>query len=125
MSTLLHLGVLLLFLGAVQCNERTLCDNGLMQRGDKPLSSCAICKVILKKIFMAIGSELSKDGIDTALNKVCVKSAGLKKICMSFIRKYKAKLVRILMSARNPHEACKRLNLCKIAQRVSSVSMKK
>ncbi|XP_053489007.1 prosaposin isoform X2 [Ictalurus furcatus] len=126
MSTLLHLGVLLLFLGAVQCKEQSLSDNGLMQRADKPLSSCSICEKILKKIFTSIGNELSKDNIDRALKLVCWKSPGpMKKICMSFIKKYKAKLVNILKSARNPHEACKRLNLCKKAPRVSFVSVKK
>ncbi|XP_017331955.1 prosaposin [Ictalurus punctatus] len=126
MSTLLHLGVLLLILGAVQCKERIPGDDGLAQRAGEPLSPCSICEKILKKIFTSIGNELSKDNIDRALNKVCEKSPGpIKKVCMSFIKKYKAKLVNILKSARNPHEACRRLNLCKKAPRVSFVSVKK
>ncbi|KAF7704786.1 uncharacterized protein LOC124390338 [Silurus meridionalis] len=121
MMAVFQFGVLLLLLGCVQGLEQIFNDNSLVietygrdvQKMHGSLSGCNICKMILKKIFTSIGKQLSKDKIDTALNKVCQPLKVIKAPCKSFIKKYKGKLVKAIMSAKNAPAACKQLTLCK------------
>ncbi|KAI5622868.1 antimicrobial peptide NK-lysin-like [Silurus asotus] len=121
MTAVFQFGVLLLLLGCVQCQEQIFNDNSLMvetygrdmQKINDPLFACNICKKILQKIFDSIGKQLSKDKVDTAINKVCQKLKLINAPCMKFVKKYKDKLVRAITSEKNAPAACKRLKLCK------------
>ncbi|KAI5622870.1 hypothetical protein C0J50_17748 [Silurus asotus] len=53
-----------------------------------------------------------QDKVDTAINKVCQKFEPFDE-CVGFIKKYRDKLVRAIMSEKNAPAACKHLNLCK------------
>ncbi|XP_053366483.1 granulysin [Clarias gariepinus] len=121
MSTLFQLGVLLLVLGAVQCEEQISSDNGFMiktyehavQRGDKQQITCVLCKTILELILRSVGRKLSKANINAALNKVCNrKKVKDTRTCIKFVHKYKDKLVKFLMSGKGASQICKLLRLC-------------
>ncbi|XP_060735342.1 uncharacterized protein LOC132852263 isoform X2 [Tachysurus vachellii] len=68
MSTVFQLGVLLLFVGAVQCEDRPFGVRGLevksyernLQKADEPQALCVVCKKIVHEVFKLIGNELSK-----------------------------------------------------------------
>ncbi|XP_047677832.1 prosaposin-like isoform X1 [Tachysurus fulvidraco] len=119
MSTVFQLGVLLLFVGAVQCEDRPFGIRGLevksyernLQKADKAQIVCHVCTKIVNKVFKLIGNQLSKNNIRAALNKVCDKLK-FKRSCKSLVHKYREKLVRIIMSAKNPRLVCKLLHLC-------------
>ncbi|XP_047677834.1 prosaposin [Tachysurus fulvidraco] len=119
MSTVFQLGVLLLFVGAVQCEDRPFGIRGLevklyernLQKADKAQTLCLVCTKIVNEVFKMIGNQLSKNNIRAALNKVCNKLK-LKQGCKSLVSKYREKLVRIILSAKNPRLVCKLLHLC-------------
>ncbi|KAI5622869.1 antimicrobial peptide NK-lysin-like [Silurus asotus] len=118
MTSVFQFGVLLLLLGCVQCQEQIFNDNSLMvetygrdvQKINDPLFGCNICKKILQKIFDSIGKQLSKDKVDMAINKVCHKFEP--RDCVGFIKKYRDKLVRAIMSEKNAPAVCKLLKVC-------------
>ncbi|GAA6073980.1 prosaposin-like isoform X1 [Tachysurus ichikawai] len=120
MSTVFQLGVLLLFVGVVQCEDRPFGIRGLevksyernLQKADKAQALCGVCTKIMHEVFKMIGNQLSKNNINAALNKVCDKLKS-KQVCKSLVHKYREKLVRIILSAKQPHEVCKLLHLCK------------
>ncbi|KAI5102748.1 hypothetical protein C0J45_8100 [Silurus meridionalis] len=92
MMAVFQFGVLLLLLGCVQGLEQIFNDNSL--------------------VIETYGRDV-QDKIDTALNKVCQPLKVIKAPCKSFIKKYKGKLVKAIMSAKNAPAACKQLTLCK------------
>ncbi|KAM9466843.1 prosaposin-like [Clarias gariepinus] len=120
MSTLFQLGILFLFLGAVQCKEYISSDNGFMiktyehdvQQGDKKLITCALCQTVVDLILKSVGRNLSKPKIESALNRVCYKVRD-QNACIEFVYKYKAKLVELLLSGKGAKPICRLLKLCR------------
>ncbi|XP_047677833.1 uncharacterized protein LOC113661178 isoform X2 [Tachysurus fulvidraco] len=100
MSTVFQLGVLLLFVGAVQCEDRPFGIRGLevksyernLQKADDAEALCDACKKNVDYVYKMIGNELSK---------------------FTFVQtKLREKLVRAIGAHIQPLKVCRDLKMC-------------
>ncbi|XP_067311613.1 uncharacterized protein [Pseudorasbora parva] len=72
---------------------------------------CGICKTVVKKAISYIGKTVTKDEVNRQIDTICkkIKIPG----CVTFVNKYKIKLVNALLSGGNELTICIKLKLCK------------
>lgn len=84
-------------------------------RASMPRASpeCAVCEFVMSKVEALISNNRSEAAITAALEKVChLMPVSIRAECDSFVDKYTAMVVKLLVADVTPAQVCSAIGLC-------------